>query len=135
MLLGVGIMHPVATRGGRCTAAPQSAVDASSGFKAEAFLRPHLLKLAPYTPIEPFEVRCCRCSICAFNSTLLFECVLAAAAWNTVKPSQRVHRSNLHDDMHMGLFICTALRVPAAQPPSSHMRQKCLQKGGGKPRT
>jgi hypothetical protein len=45
------------SKGVRCSAAPQAAVEASSSFKASTFLRPHLLELAPYTPIEPFEVR------------------------------------------------------------------------------
>lgn len=38
-------------------AAPSSAVEASNSFDPKAVLRPHLLELAPYTPIEPFEVK------------------------------------------------------------------------------
>lgn len=41
------------------TAAPersQNGAAAPAGDAARAFLRPHLLSLAPYTPIEPFEV-------------------------------------------------------------------------------
>lgn len=41
------------------TAAPersQNGASAPARDAAKAFLRPHLLSLAPYTPIEPFEV-------------------------------------------------------------------------------
>lgn len=41
------------------TAAPdrsQNGAGAAAGDAARSFLRPHLLSLAPYTPIEPFEV-------------------------------------------------------------------------------
>lgn len=41
------------------TAAPdrsQNGAGAAAGDAAHSFLRPHLLSLAPYTPIEPFEV-------------------------------------------------------------------------------
>lgn len=44
-------------RGCSMRAAPSRAVEASKEFDAKALLRPHLLELAPYTPIEPFEVR------------------------------------------------------------------------------
>lgn len=39
------------SQNGAVAAAPEAAPPA-----AEAFLRPHLLALAPYTPIEPFEI-------------------------------------------------------------------------------
>ena len=41
-----------------CVAAPQQQQPAAStsGITAESFVRPHLLKLAAYTPIEPFEI-------------------------------------------------------------------------------
>lgn len=41
----------------RHAAAPAAAQEAATEFQATSFLRPHLLDLAPYTPIEPFEVR------------------------------------------------------------------------------
>jgi hypothetical protein len=38
------------------SAAPQMSGSGSNDAAAAVFIRPHLLKLAPYTPIEPFEV-------------------------------------------------------------------------------
>eukprot|EP00892_Ulva_mutabilis_P001055 jgi/Ulvmu1/10950/UM007_0129.1 len=43
-------------RGMPVHAAPPEAVQASAAFDAKQFLRSHLLDLAPYTPIEPFEI-------------------------------------------------------------------------------
>lgn len=40
----------------RVHGAPPEAIQASAAFDAKQFLRSHLLDLAPYTPIEPFEV-------------------------------------------------------------------------------
>ena len=53
--------HLKPIRASSCTgcsmrAAPSSAVEASKEFDTKSILRPHLLQLAPYTPIEPFEV-------------------------------------------------------------------------------
>ena len=36
--------------------APQTEAKAQAGTKASDFVRPHLLQLKAYTPIEPFEV-------------------------------------------------------------------------------
>lgn len=48
----------------RMHAAPSGVVEASKEFDAKKFLRPHLLELAPYTPIEPFEVLFILISLC-----------------------------------------------------------------------
>lgn len=40
----------------KCSAAPQMASAGNGTAAGQAFIRPHLLKLAPYTPIVPFEV-------------------------------------------------------------------------------
>lgn len=55
-----GVPAPQGGRGGAVTrvAAPQagSAAGMAAPHSAEAFVRPHLLKLKAYTPIEPFEI-------------------------------------------------------------------------------